>query len=404
MADAYAALRIPHFRYLVAVRFLAIVAVQMQAIAVGWQVYSMTNDPLSLGLVGLAEALPALAISLYAGHIVDHSDRRTVLRMGLMLFVFIASSLCLYSMTSHALSTWPFYIAAVVTGLARAFLGPAIFSLTAHVVPKELYANATTWSTSFWQTGAVTGPLIAGFVYIAGPHWVYGSEAVIFFLACMVAGLVPASRVHTLPAAAPVVKSLLEGVRFVFSRPLILSALSLDLFAVLFGGAVAMLPVYARDILLVGPVGLGWLRAAPSMGSILMALLLAHRPPTSHAGRNLLLCVAGFGVCMIGFGISRSFILSLFLLALGGGLDSVSVVVRATIIQTFTPDAMRGRVSSVNMMFIGSSNEIGAFESGVAARLMGVVPSVVFGGMMTLVVVAVTAWRSPILRRLRMSS
>ncbi len=402
MTDAYAALRIPHFRYLVGVRFLAIIAIQMQAVAVGWQVYSITNDPLSLGLVGLAEALPSLAISLYAGHIVDHSDRRTVLRAGLVIWTLMALSLFLYSVLPHTLGTWPFYAAVIVAGLARAFLGPAIFSLTAHVVPKDLYANATTWSTTFWQTGAVTGPLIAGFVYIAGPEWVYGSETVIFVLAGFIAGFLPSSRVHTLPAAAPVIKSLLEGVHFVFNSPLILSALSLDLFAVLFGGAVAMLPVYARDILFVGPVGLGWLRAAPSIGSILMVLMLAHNPPTRHAGRNLLFCVAGFGLCMIGFGLSHSFMLSLFLLAMGGGLDSVSVVVRGTIIQTFTPNEMRGRVASVNMMFIGSSNEIGAFESGVAARLMGVVPSVVFGGVMTLVVVVVTAWKSPKLRKLKL--
>jgi MFS family permease len=400
--DPYAALRIPQFRYLITIRFLAILAIMMQAIAVSWQVYALTNDPLSLGLVGLAEALPALSIALFAGHIVDHHDRKTILRIAIGIFTLMAAMLCVVSLLPPLFGTAPFYGAAIVCGIARAFLGPTMFSLTGHVVPKELYSNATTWSTTFWQTGAVLGPLVAGFVYIAGPEWVYGIEVFIFGVVLVLVAGLPAARVRVLPAATPVVRSLLDGVRFVRSQPLIVSALSLDMFAVLFGGAVAMLPVYARDILMVGPVGLGWLRAAPALGAIVVAVLIAHNPPKHHAGKILLSCVAGFGFCIIGFGISTSFILSMVLLFLSGVMDGVSVVLRGTIVQTFTPNEMRGRVASVNMMFIGSSNELGAFESGVAARLMGVVPSVVFGGIMTLVVVAVTAMKSPQLRKLKL--
>lgn len=400
--DPYAALRIPYFRYLVTIRFLAILAIMMQAIAVGWQVYSLTNDPLSLGLVGLAEALPALTIALFAGHIVDHHNRKTILRISIGMFLLMAAMLCALSIVPHHFGTAPFYVAVVMCGLARAFLGPTLFALTGHVVPKELYSNATTWSTTFWQTGAVLGPLVAGFVYIAGPEWVYGVEAVILGVAVILVGLLPSAKVHTLPVATPVIKSLLEGVRFVKAQPLILSALSLDMFAVLFGGATAMLPVYARDILCVGPVGLGWLRAAPAVGSIMVAVLIAHNPPKRYAGTLLLACVAGFGLSIIGFGISTSFGVSMMLLFASGALDGVSVVLRGTIVQTFTPNEMRGRVASVNMMFIGSSNELGAFESGTAARLMGVVPSVVFGGIMTLIVVAVTALKAPQLRKLKL--
>lgn len=400
-SDPYAALRIPYFRYLIAIRFLAILAVMMQAVAVGWQIYAMTNDPLSLGLVGLAEALPALSISLFAGHYVDHHRLKKILRATIAVFALMAAMLCLLSILPPIFGTAPFYVAVIVGGLARAFLGPAMFALTGHVVPKELYANATTWSTTLWQTGAVTGPLIAGFVYIAGPEWVYGVETLFFLVAIVLIGFLPSARARTLPPATPVIASLMQGVRFVFAQPIILSALSLDMFAVLFGGAVAMLPVFAKDILMVGPVGLGWLRAAPAIGSIIAAVFIAHSQPR-HAGKVLLACVTGFGLCMIGFGLSTSFLLSMALLLVSGLVDGVSVVLRGTIVQTFTPDEMRGRVASVNMMFIGSSNELGAFESGVAARLMGVVPSVVFGGIMTLVVVAVTAWRSPQLRRLRL--
>lgn len=401
-SDPYAALRIPYFRYLIAIRFLAILAVMMQAVAVGWQIYAMTSDPLSLGLVGLAEALPALSISLFAGHVVDHHSRKKILRLSIVLFALMSAMLCMLSLIPPIFGTAPFYVAVVVGGLARAFVGPAMFALTGHVVPKELYSNATTWSTTFWQTGAVIGPLIAGFVYIAGPEWVYGVETVFFLVAIVLIHFLPMARARTLPAATPVVASLMQGVRFVFSQPIILSALSLDMFAVLFGGAVAMLPVYAKDILMVGSVGLGWLRAAPSIGAIVVAVAIAHNPPR-HAGKVLLACVTGFGMCIIGFGISTSFILSMALLFISGLVDGVSVVLRGTIVQTFTPDEMRGRVASVNMMFIGSSNELGAFESGVAARLMGVVPSVVFGGIMTLVVVAATTWRAPQLRRLKLS-
>jgi MFS family permease len=314
----------------------------------------------------------------------------------------MSAMLCVLSILPPFFGTAPFYVAVIVGGLARAFLGPAIFALTGHVVPKELYSNATTWSTTLWQTGAVLGPLVAGFVYIAGPEWVYGVETVFFLVVIVLIQFLPPARTRQLPPDTPVIASLMQGVRFVFSKPVILGALTLDMLAVLFGGAVAMLPAYARDILMVGPVGLGWLRAAPAVGSIVVSLLIAHNPPKHHAGKVLLACVAGFGCCIIGFGLSTHFLMSMVLLGMSGMLDGVSVVLRGTIVQTFTPDEMRGRVASVNMMFIGSSNELGAFESGVAARLMGLVPSVVFGGIMTLLVVVAAMWKFPTLRKLKL--
>ncbi|PIR20681.1 MAG: MFS transporter [Deltaproteobacteria bacterium CG11_big_fil_rev_8_21_14_0_20_47_16] len=402
MTDAYAALKVPRFKSLVTIRFLAVLAVQMQGVAVGWQMYALTHDPLALGLVGLSEALPAISMGLFAGHFVDHHDRRMILSLALATCTAMAIALYSFTVLPHTLGTWPLYVAVAIVGIARSFFGPAMFSLTGHVVPKNLYGNAMTWSTTFWQTGAVTGPLIAGFVYIAGPEWVYISEAIIFLLAVVLSRRIPSMESRVLSVVMPVMKSLMEGIRFVTSHPVILGALSLDMFAIFFGGAVALLPIYAKDILFVGPVGLGWLRAVPAIGSILVSLFLAHNAPKQYAGKILLGCVAGFGLCIIGFGLSKLFILSLVLLCVSGVLDGVSVVLRGTIVQTFTPDAMRGRVASVNMMFIGSSNELGAFESGVAARLMGTVPAVVFGGIMTLVVVTAAAFKWPQLRKLKL--
>ena len=296
----------------------------------------------------------------------------------------------------------PIYGIIFLTGIVRAFYRPAHVALGTDLLPKELYANGSTWRVSIFHSGMVIGPAVGGLVY----GWRGPIAAHFLVMTLVLAGFACMLPIHYVakpvrPRQGSIFESLGEGLRFVFSRRLLLGAISLDLFAVLFGGAVAVLPVFAKEVLFIGPQGLGLLRAAPAVGSVLMGIALAHLPPLRRAGRTLLMCVASFGVAMIAFALSRSFLLSLFLLAASGAVDNVSVVLRATLLQTLTPEHMLGRVSSVNQVFIGSSNEIGAFESGLAARLLGLVPSVVFGGCMTLLVVGITSWRVPELARLR---
>ncbi|HTC24938.1 MAG TPA: MFS transporter, partial [Gemmatimonadales bacterium] len=297
---------------------------------------------------------------------------------------------------------WPIYAVIFVTGVARSFLQPARQALGAELVPRSLYPNAVAWRSSIWQLAAVVGPALGGLLYgFAGPAAAYGVG-----LALTGVALVAITTLKHVGSARPsddgsVRDSLGAGVRFLRGQPILLGAITLDLFSVLFGGATALLPIFAADILHVGPQGLGLLRAAPSVGAVLTSLVLAHRRPLRRAGPTLLTYVACFGLTMIGFGLSRNFVLSAVLLAVSGAVDMVSVVIRSTLLQVSTPASLLGRVSSVNQIFIGSSNEIGAFESGVAARLMGTVPSVVFGGTVTLLVVAATAWRVPELRKLR---
>ena len=302
---------------------------------------------------------------------------------------------------------WPIYVVIFASGIARSFLQPARQALGAELVPRQLYPNAVAWRSSIWQFAAVVGPALGGLLYgFGGPAVAYGVDLALVAIA--LSALATLSRPTLHPPAVPsaessevsIAESLGVGIRFVRSQPVLLGALTLDLFSVLFGGATALLPIFAADILHVGPEGLGVLRAAPSVGAVLMSLVLAHRPPLRRSGAVLLLNVALFGLAMIGFGLSRHFVLSTVLLAVGGAVDMVSVVIRSTLLQVSTPRALFGRVSSVNQIFIGSSNEIGAFESGVAARLLGTVPSVVFGALVTLLVVGMTAWRVPELRRL----
>ncbi len=403
--DPYAALRDPDYRWFIHSLGLVTLGLQMQGVVVGWQVYARTGDALSLGLVGLAEALPFLALALFGGHVADRASR---LRICLVAVLSLAAcSALLWGFSWHSRSgplaraVWPIYGIIFLTGIVRAYYRPANTALGAELLPKALYANGASWRSSVFHTGMVVGPAVGGLLYAwKGPVAAHGTVMVLLALGFL--GLLPVRRTPAPDAAraGSVLESLAEGLRFVRSERLLLGAISLDLFAVLFGGAVAVLPVFAKDVLQVGPQGLGALRAAPAVGSVLMGLALAHRATFRRAGRTLLLCVAGFGVAMVAFALSRSFLLSLALLAAGGALDSVSVVLRATLLQTLTPDRMLGRVSSVNQIFIGSSNELGAFESGVAARLMGLVPSVVFGGCMTLLVVGITAWRLPDLRRM----
>ena len=403
--DPYAALRNPAYRWFIASMGLITLGLQMQGVVVAWQVYDRTGDPLALGLVGLSEALPFLVVALFGGHAADRLNRLRLCLGAIVSLALCSALLGLFTWRSlsgpmvHAVA--PIYGIIFLTGIVRAFYRPANVALGTDLLPKALYANGSTWRISVFHAGMVIGPALGGLVYAwRGP---VAAHAIV--MALLVAGGIGMLFIHytpqsSQPSAGSIFTSLGEGLRFVFSQRLLLGAISLDLFAVLFGGAVAVLPVFAREILKTGPQGLGALRAAPAVGSVLMGLTMAHLPPMRQAGRTLLICVAAFGVAMIAFALSRSFLLSLLMLAASGAVDNVSVVLRSTLLQMVTPAHMLGRVSSVNQVFIGSSNEIGAFESGLAARFMGLVPSVVFGGCMTLLVVAFTAWRVPELRKM----
>jgi MFS family permease len=403
--DPYASLRIPNFRWFTASLLTMNLATQLQGVVVAWQVYALTQDPLSLGLIGLAEAIPFIGFALLAGHLADRRHRLRISRAAIAALLVCSVALLSYTLYPGLLQrgrVWPVYVIIFLSGIARSFLQPARTALSAELVPRPLFPNAVTWRSSTWQLAAVLGPALGGLLYGFGSATAAYSADV----ALMLVALFALARIRHAPPPPPpsddsVLQSLASGVRFVRSQPVILGALTLDLFSVLFGGAVALLPVFAAKILHVGPEGLGLLRAAPAAGAVAMSVLLAHRPPMRRAGRTLLVNVALFGVAMIGFGLSRNFFLSLGLLAASGMVDTVSVVVRSTLLQVLTPDHLLGRVSAVNAIFIGSSNEIGAFESGVAAKLLGTVPSVVLGGLATLGVVAAVVVRVPELRRLR---
>lgn len=374
----------------------------MRAVVVGWQIYAATHDPLALGLIGLAEVLPFFAVVLFAGHVADTANRKHVNVAALTVLCGCALSLLLLvsSDPAHQRVT-PIYVVIAVSGVARSFLSPARTAMAAELVPREDYENSAAWRSSAWQLAAVGGPAMGGLLYgFAGAHATYGLDLTLSLIALVTLVQVPYTR-HAASAGTVVLRdSLAEGIRFVMSQPVILAALALDMFSVLFGGAVALLPVFANDILHVGAKGLGILQAAPAAGAVVMSFYIAHRPPMQRAGRDLLLAVAVFGATIVAFALSRSFALSLVILAISGMADNVSVVIRSTLLQVFTPSEMLGRVSAVNSIFIGSSNELGAFESGLAARLLGTVRSVLFGGLMTLGVVGVTAATVPTLRRL----
>jgi MFS family permease len=392
---------------------------QLQGTVVAYQIYELTRDPLSLGAVGLAEALPFVSLALFGGHVADVRDRR---RIGLVvLIVMLGMSLALIGFTLErgALGAvrhkYAIYAVIVVLGVCRSFLQPARAALNAELLPPTLYAKAVSLRTSLFQLGMVSGPAGGGLLYAAiGPAGAYLCSGLLLICAWLCMFRIPRVRmtqpmqVSASPAAAAapgsaraLALSIGEGFHFLKSDRLLLSALLLDMFGVLFGGATALLPVYANEILAVGSRGFGILRAAPAVGALAASLLLAARPPLRRAGSTLLLATSAFGLTMIGFGLSKIFALSITLLGASGAFDTVSVVVRNTLLQTRVPGRLLGRVSSINQIFIGSSNEIGAFESGVAARLLGVIPSVVFGGTMTLLVTGLTALRSPELRRLQ---
>ena len=378
-------------------------ASQMRAVVVGWQIYALTRDPLALGLIGLAEVVPFVGFALVAGHLADVSNRRRISLFALSAVVLCVVALLTFTATPGFLTTrgaWPIYVVIFSSGIARSFLQPARQALGAELIPRDLYASAVAWRSSTWQTAAVAGPALGGLLYgFIGPKAAYISDLVLSLTALGTFAIVEYTPVAR-AAAASMWESLLGGIRFVVKERVILAAMSLDLFSVFLGGAEALLPVFAAEILHVGPQGLGVLRAAPAAGAVLMSLTLAHRPPMRKAGRTMLVAVAIFASCIIVFGISRSFWLSLFVLAVSGMADTVSVVIRSTLIQVFTPASLFGRVTAVNSIFIGSSNELGAFESGVMARLLGTVPSVVFGGLASLGVVGFVAARVPQLRRL----
>jgi MFS family permease len=404
--DAYAALRIKDFRLFVSARFFVVLAVNLQAVVVGWQVYEITNDPLSLGLLGLAEALPSIAVSLYAGHVADMVQRRKIILTCLSVLVVCSVCLLLLSLDGGSLIVaWgvlPIYTVIFVSGIARGFLTPANFAYMPQLVPREVFKNAITWNSSFWQTALIGGPAVGGFVYgFFGLQAAYAVDVALTIASLMLVIMLASKPLPSATAEQGIAEKIKAGLSFVFNNKIILGAISLDLFAVLFGGAVALLPVFAKEILHTGPEALGLMRSAPSIGALLVAFYIAHHPVVRNMGRKLLWCVAGFGLCMIGFALSTYFWLSLALLFLSGCFDGVSVIIRSTLLQTLTPENMKGRVSAVNNIFIGSSNEIGMFESGVAARFLGVVPSVVFGGCMTLLTVGITAWKAPSLRKLQ---
>jgi MFS family permease len=407
--DPYAALRIKEFNIFLALRFVLVFAWSMQFIVVEWQVYSLTKDPLSLGLIGLMEIIPALGMALFAGHIVDQKEKRNLFLLIIALFSLISLGLFLISSDSI---TWEkktilysIYAFVFFGGLLRSFFGPTIFSLIALIVPKKIYPNAATWSSSTWQMASILGPAIGGFtINWIGVHWSLCIIFILVMIALFLGSLISRKPVMNPKIGEPVLQSLKEGVRFVFNTKAILGALTLDMVAVLFGGAVALLPIFAQDILKVGSEGFGILRAAPAVGAFLTMLITAYIPISKNAGLKLLVAIFGFGLSIIAFGLSTIFWVSVVALFFSGVTDGVSMVIRQTILQLKTPDHMRGRVASVNTMFVGSSNELGAFESGVTAKLMGTVTAVVFGGSMTILTVLTTGIISPSFRKLDLES
>jgi len=382
-----------------------VMALNMQMTIISYFVYKLTNDVFPLGMLGLAEVIPAIGFSFISGHFVDINEKKGVLikctigYLMLSLFFMMLSWPQFYHQAGLRWTVWLLYFGVFVGGALRAFFSPASFSLLGLIIPRKEYPNAGTWSSSAWHIGAILGPIVAGSLIALTRNEV--SLLVVFCIQLFSMGailLIPKQPIMK-KGKEPILKSLQEGLRFVFRTKIILTALSLDMFAVLFGGATALLPVYAKDILRVNEVGFGWMRAAPGIGAIIMSAFLVFIPLKTKPGIKLLVCIAGFGVSTIVFGISRNFALSISMLMLGGMFDQISVIIRGTLLQLQTPDEMRGRVSAVSTMFISSSNELGAAESGLTAKWMGTVPAVVFGGIMTLVVVGITHFSVPGLRK-----
>ncbi|WDZ99873.1 MFS transporter [Mucilaginibacter sp. SJ] len=402
--DSFAALRYKDFRSYIGMRFCFTFAYSMQAVVLGFYIYSITHSKIALGLIGLCEAIPAIGIALYGGYIADKSEKRKMLLLifsGVLLTSLVMFTVTLKSMSGIIHTGWivPIMYAMIFcNGVARAFYGPATFTIYANSIPKELYPNGSTWSSSSWQVASILGPAAGGLIYgyadkvIPGLSGITATFSCILFL--LLVSLVLVYMLRQYPAQyvpkESIWKSLSEGIHFVFGNKMMIGAMSLDLFSVFFGGAVALLPVFANEILKVGAEGLGIMRAMSSLGAVLTMLVMTRFSPMGKPWRNLLIAVTGFGLSIICFGLSTNFYLSLLFIFTEGAFDSISVIIRGTLMQLLTPDHMRGRVSAVNQMFIGSSNEIGAFESGTAAQLLGTVPSVLFGGSMTMIIVGIT--------------
>jgi len=402
--DPFSALRISEFKFFLINKFFLSFGIQMQSVIVGWQVYEITGNVLSLGLIGLAEAIPFIAVSFFSGHVADTFNRKRIIL--LFTFLLISATFVLYYLsldenrTSLKHNITPVYIIIGLIGVIRGFLSAAFPSMMSQIVPRTHYANASTWSSTVWHIASVLGPSSAGFLIYRSYSTAYFIDVVIIAISFLAFLFIKSKPIVKSAKTETLAESLSAGVKFVFKNQLLLGALSLDLFAVLFGGAVALLPAFADKILHAGAIELGFLRAAPAVGAIVMALLIAYYPLTKNAGRNLFISVGAFGVSTILFGICTNFYWALFFLFLTGAFDNVSVVIRHTILQLATPDSMRGRVSAVNGIFIGSSNEIGAFESGVTAKAFGLKPSIIIGGIMTVVVVVLISKFAPKLKKL----
>lgn len=409
--DAYAALRYPEFVYLISGNFLITTALLIQEVVLGYELYKITHDPLSLGLVGLAEAIPYISLALFGGHYADRKDKRRIMQISL-IFITLGSVILIWATDASTRAEWSqqsmlwiIYGVIVLLGLARGFYSPASSSLKAFLTPREAYGNAASWSSTFWQVGAILGPGSAGFLYaymgLTGTLWLVVGLLILNLLLISLITKKPVPQVQE-QAKQSLWESISEGIKFVFENKILLYSISLDLVAVLFGGVVAILPVFAEDILHVGAEGLGVLRAAPSVGAVLTIIGSAYYPPTQQAWRNMVIAVAGFGIATLIFAVSTHFWLSVAMLFLTGAFDSISVVIRQTILQVIPPDNIRGRVIAVNSIFVSSSNELGAFESGLAAKLMGTVPSVLFGGGMTMLLALWVWWNSKDLLKVRL--
>ena len=405
-ADTYAALRLPEFRLLLLAGGFGSVAGRCLAVIIGFQVYALTHNPFSLGLLGLIEAIPAVSLALFGGHIADRNERRSILLR--TQAVSVVCALCLAYISAQAQTSgmmaalYGLYGVVFVAGIARGFSDPAATAFEAQVIPQRLFASASAWSSSLWQACSIGGPALGGFAYdLLKPVGAYLMIAAFYAISLICTTFIAPKPKPEVIEGESIFESIAVGVRYVFKNQVIVGSMALDLFAVLFGGAVALLPIFATDILHVGARGLGFLTAAPSVGALVVMLYSTRRPPVANAGRNLFWCIAGFGISIIVFALSTNFYLSLLMLALSGMFDGVSVVIRKTILRLMSPEHLRGRIAAVNWIFIGSSNEIGAFESGLAAGLLGTVRSVWLGGILTLLVVATTAVLAPKLRELK---
>jgi MFS family permease len=397
--DAFAAMRFSDFRLLASGKFISVMGEQMLGIAIGWELYERTNSAFALGMVGFVQVLPVFLFALLAGHFADQFRPKSIIAITQGILAVAALGLAYLSIIKGPL--WLVYFCLFVIGTARAFLGPAVSSLLPHTIKPEVFPNAATWSSGAWQMAVVFGPAVGGLL-IGWTHRPAVVYAVAVIAGAIALSLILSIKVQVLRTEREplTLRSIAAGTIFIRRTKVILASITLDMFAVLLGGTTALLPIFARDILRVGPSGLGWLRAAPSIGAILVAVFVARRPPFEKAGRTLLWAVAGFGVATIIFGLSTSFPLSLLMLGMLGGFDQISVIIRTTLVLVQTPDELRGRVAAVHNVFVGASNELGEFESGVAASLLGPVTAVAAGGVGTILVVLLIAFIWPEVRRL----